>query len=274
MSAVASFLEARCRRGVWLVRMDDVDLPRNAPGADAAILRELERLGMHWDEPVLYQSTQSARYEAALSQLQAQHGAFPCACTRREVAGAIYPGTCRAGVAAGRTARSVRMLVGEATIGFRDVVQGPIEQRLATEVGDFVVRRGDGMVAYHVATVVDDAQQAISDVVRGADLLDSTARQILLQRALGYPTPAYAHLPVATNPLDEKLSKQTGAPPTAGADAAKVVRHAVAFLGQSPPAELIGAPLGEVWAWALDTWSLQRVAPRASAVWRDPDASR
>ena len=268
---MASFLEARSRAGEWLVRMDDLDHPRNVRGSGAAILRELERLGLQWDHEVVYQSERATSYQAALERLSACGASFPCACTRREVGKRVYPGTCRNGVAPGRVARSVRMRVADTAVRFCDRIQGPIDQRLGADVGDFVIHRADGIVAYHLAMVVDDEWQHITDVVRGADLLDSTARQIHLQTALGYATPGYAHLPVATNQAGQKLSKQTHARPTAHVEPARVVRAAMTFLGHSSPAELEGAPLDAVWAWAHDAWSLERVPRRLRLVWDGED---
>lgn len=275
IAALASCLEARCCGGEWLLRMEDVDTPRNVPGAADAILRTLEAFGFAWDGPVLYQSRRLAAYEAALDVLRGQGLLYPCACSRSEIAaaavrtavdgGAVYPGTCRNGLRPGAEARAWRLRVDDAVMVFEDRLQGRIAQHLADEVGDFVLRRADGIHAYQLAVVVDDASQGITDIVRGADLLASTPRQLWLQQCLGYPRPGYAHLPVATNPAGEKWSKQTLAPAlVAGKAAAELVR-ALRFLGQPAPAELAAAPVVEVWDWALANWSFATI-PRGPAI--------
>ncbi len=238
VAALASWLDARASGGRWLVRIEDLDRPREQAGAAAGILRTLEHLGLYWDGSPVFQSARGALYAAALRKLQLQ--CYACACTRREIADSslglaadgarIYPGTCRGGLAPGKAARALRVRVGEAPIAFEDRVQGPQSQSLATEVGDFVLERADGLVSYQLAVVVDDAAQGVTDVVRGADLLDSTARQIHLQRLLGHPSPRYLHVPVAVNAAGEKLSKQTGAGPLGDPRAA--IAAALGFLGQ------------------------------------------
>jgi glutamyl-Q tRNA(Asp) synthetase len=241
VAAVASWCDARAAGGRWLVRMEDVDKPREQPGAAAHILATLRAFGLAWDGDVMVQSERTAAYRAALERLAPY--TFPCACTRREIAdsalvgtdgAAIYPGTCRDGLQPGRIARAIRMRVDDAVIAFDDAVQGRVVQDLAHEVGDFVLLRADGLFAYQLAVVVDDAEQGITDVVRGADLLDSTARQILLQQALGAPRPRYMHVPVAVNAAGEKLSKQTLAAPVDGTAPEGALRAALAFLGQPP----------------------------------------
>lgn len=209
MAALASYLDARYHDGGrWLVRIEDVDEPRTVPGATDSILRCLEAYGMEWDGPVVYQSQRKDLYRAALAALGPH--AFPCGCSR--VPG-IYPGTCRNGLPPGKTARAWRLRVDDAVISFVDRLRGPQTDVLAETSGDFVLLRADGYFAYQLAVVVDDADQGVTDVVRGEDLLDSTGRQILLQRLLGYPTPRYAHVPVVRDASGEKLSKQTLAPP-------------------------------------------------------------
>ncbi|WP_374324882.1 tRNA glutamyl-Q(34) synthetase GluQRS [Azonexus sp.] len=275
IAALASCLEARCRGGEWLLRIEDVDTPRNVPGAAEAILRTLEAFGFAWDGPLRYQSHRAAAYEAALDVLRGQGLLYPCSCSRSEIAaaasrtavdgGAVYPGTCRAGLRPGAEARAWRLRVDDAVVAFEDRLQGRIAQHLADEVGDFVLRRADGIHAYQLAVVVDDASQGITDIVRGADLLASTPRQLWLQRCLGYPRPAYAHLPVATNAAGEKWSKQTLAPALAAGKAASELVRALHFLGQAAPAELAAATVAEVWAWALANWSFAAI-PRVPAI--------
>ncbi len=272
IAAVGSYLEARWNRGKWLVRMEDLDRPREARGASNTILRMLEVYGFEWDGTVVFQSRRGAAYGAALKRLEHEHAVFPCACTRREISDStllaasepIYPGTCRGGLAPGRAARAMRVRVDNAMIAFEDLLQGRIEQNLAREVGDFVVRRSDGLFAYQLAVVVDDFEQSITDVVRGADLLASTPRQILLQRLLGHPTPRYMHLPVATNQYGEKLSKQTRAAPLTVTEAPVRLWQALSFLGQRPPAELAAGRIAGIWNWALANWRIERIPTRRS----------
>jgi len=222
VSALASFLDARAHGGTWLVRIEDVDGSRTVPGAAAEILDTLGKFGMFSAEQPVWQSQREAAYQQAFEQLLAAGLVFPCGCTRREIADSLahtrhttlaYPGTCRDGLH-GKSARAWRMRVpdgDDAILSFEDRWQGTQTQDLASEVGDFVLKRADGEWAYQLAVVVDDADAGITHIVRGADLLDSTARQIYLQRCLGVATPVYLHVPVIVNDLGEKLSKQTGA---------------------------------------------------------------
>ena len=279
IAAVGSYLDARANRGAWLVRIEDLDRPREAEGAADTILRTLEAYGFEWDEAVVRQSLRGPAYAAALERLQRDGRVFPCACTRQEIADSslggarepVYPGTCRNGLPAGRPARAIRARVDEEPIEFDDRVQGRIEQSLAREVGDFIVRRADGLYAYQLAVVVDDFEQGVTDVVRGADLLASTPRQILLQRRLSYPTPRYAHLPVAVNRNGEKLSKQTLAAPLSAAEAPRQLWKALRFLGQSPTKELDRASLSQVWAWARAHWYTGDVPRRQILAEEDPE---
>ena len=241
VAALASWLDARAAGGRWLVRMEDLDQPRVQPGAADEILRALRRLGLDWDGEVTYQSGRTAAYREALERLSAH--TYWCGCTRREIAdsslglasdgAAIYPGTCRRGLPPGKSPRALRLRVDASQIAFVDRVQGRREQVLSRDVGDFVLYRADGQFAYQLAVIVDDAAQGVTDVVRGADLIDSTARQIFLQRLLGLPTPHYLHVPVAVNAAGEKLSKQSGAEPLDLSRPEQALRRALAFLGQS-----------------------------------------
>jgi glutamyl-Q tRNA(Asp) synthetase len=278
VAAVGSWADARAQGGEWLVRMEDLDPPREVPGAADDILRTLAALGLESDGPVRRQSERADAYRAALDRLRDRGVLFACACTRREIAdsglpgadgGLVYPGTCRNGPPPGRTARALRVRVDEAVVRFEDALQGEVRQDLGREVGDFVLRRADGLFAYQLAVVVDDADQGITDVVRGADLLDSTPRQIFLQRLLGLPTPHYLHLPVAANAAGEKLAKQTGAPPIDRARPAPALVAALRFLGQAAPAELERAPVRTVLEWAAANWDRARV-PRRRAVALSP----
>lgn len=267
VAAVGSYLEARVHGGAWLVRIEDLDPPRVAPGAADDILRTLAACGMEWDGAVAHQSARSEAYHCALHELRRQGHVYACACSRREIAdsavagieGYVYPGTCREGLPAGRTARGWRVSTQDAKIAFDDAIQGHIAQDLEAQIGDFVLYRADRVYAYQLAVAVDDAEQGITDVVRGADLLDSTPRQIHLQRLLGLPTPRYAHLPVAVNEQGEKLSKQTLAQPVEREKAALAVVQALRFLGQPAPLGFERATITDIWEWARENWSIERV---------------
>lgn len=244
VAAVGSWLDARQAGGRWLVRIEDIDETRTVPGADLLILNTLEQYGLTWDEPVVWQTQRHALYAAAIEKLGDK--AFACACSRKEV-GEHYPGTCRNGIPLGRAARAIRLRVPDEPVTFLDRRLGQFSELLS----DFVLRRADGLFAYQLAVVVDDADQGITDVVRGADLLDSTARQIFLQHQLGFPTPRYLHLPVATNAAGEKLSKQTLAPPIDPAGDPGALLGALRFLGYEPPTEVEGVSCAGMLKWAL-----------------------
>ena len=270
VAAVGSYLEARSRGGAWLVRIDDLDPPRVVPGAADHILRTLKACGMEWDEAVVYQSARHDAYRHAVEALQQRGLVYPCSCSRREIAdsalpgleGYVYPGTCRSGLRDGRPVRALRVRTEGVTVAFDDEVQGRVSQDLERDSGDFVLQRADGVYAYQLAAAVDDAEQRITHVVRGADLLASTPRQICLQRLLGLPTPRYAHLPVAVNAGGEKLSKQTYATPLDSANALPALAAALAFLGHHPPP---AATLVDLWEWTTENWKLDRV-PRVASL--------
>ncbi|WP_020200849.1 tRNA glutamyl-Q(34) synthetase GluQRS [Cupriavidus sp. WS] len=261
VTALASWLDARAHRGRWLVRIEDIDYPRCVRGADRQILDTLARLGLHADEPPQWQSRREMLYAEALRRLDAGHHTYPCGCSRKEIADSLlharerhqtlgYPGTCRDGLH-GKPPRAWRVRVPDgdaAVICFDDRWQGRQCQDLATEVGDFVLRRADGLWAYQLAVVVDDGQQGITHVVRGADLLDSTPRQIHLQHLLGLPTPSYLHVPVVTNADGEKLSKQSGAEPVDAMAPLDALRAAGAHLGLASGADAVESWLAEATA--------------------------
>ena len=267
VAALGSYLEARANGGAWLVRIDDLDPPRVVRGSADDILRTLQACDLEWDGGIVYQSTRADAYHAAVHALRRASRLYACACSRREIAdagligieGYVYPGTCRGGLPPGRAARAWRVVTSDAPIVVEDAVQGRVEQTLAREVGDFVVYRADRVYGYHLAVALDDAEQGVTHVVRGADLLDSTPRQIYLQRLLGLCTPRYAHLPVMVNEDGEKLSKQTGAPAVDRGHPVPAMLEALRFLGQAPPADLLGAPAREVMRWAQANWRLDRV---------------
>jgi len=268
VAAVGSYLDAKHQHGRWMVRVEDLDTPRTINGAASDILGTLEAHGLLWDEDVIYQSQRTAVYQEAFHRLKENGAVYPCACSRREIADSalqrgdelIYPGTCRNGIAQGRDARAWRVRVNDTRISFNDRMQENIAQDLASEVGDFVVLRADGLFAYQLAVVVDDATQGITDVVRGSDLLYSTPRQIYLQQLLGLTTPAYMHLPVAVNAQGQKLSKQTLAQPVEKNNAASTLFNALVFLRQNPPAEIRLGTIDQMMAWAVANWQLQRLS--------------
>ncbi len=281
VAAVGSCLEAKSRGGRWLLRIEDVDRPRTVAGAEQIILRQMAAFGFEWDGELLRQSERDEIYAATLAELRQRGLVFDCGCTRREIADSAlardgsprYPGTCRNGLPQGRRARAVRLKTESGVpICFDDGLQGRQCEDVGAEVGDFVLRRADGLFAYQLAVVVDDAACGVSDVVRGADLIDSTCRQIWLQRCLGLPTPRYLHLPVATNGYGNKLSKQSRAraldPSLPGTD----LVAALDFLGQCPPPGLALETPATIWEWATSHWRLaavprRRAEPVAQEYW-------
>lgn len=276
VAAVASYLEAITAGGGWLVRIEDLDTPRVVPGSTDLILRTLETFGFEWTGPVVFQSQRTEAYSAALAQLIKSGNAFYCSCSRSEILAyrpatsvsdeLFYPGWCREGVRNPDRTLAIRFRVPAGPIHFEDAIQGAISIDLATDCGDFVVRRRDGLFAYQLAVVVDDAAQDITHVVRGADLLSSTPRQIALQRVLGFAHSMYAHVPLVIDNNGIKLSKSAGA-------GALDVRHptselwrALRFLRQAPPLELRQGGLPELWDWAKRNWDIQSLRGVRSAV--------
>ncbi len=269
VAALASWLDARAHQGRWLVRIEDVDRPRCVPGVDLVILEQLQQCGLLPDETPVYQSQRGALYQAALDQLTSQHLAFPCACTRQAIAQAwaaqgqsrerhgelVYPGTCRDGLH-GQSARAWRLRVPAGSVAWHDRRLGPQTQDVARAVGDFVLHRADGLWAYQLAVVVDDAAQGVSDVVRGEDLADNTARQIVLHQALSLPTPRYLHTPLVLGANGEKLSKQNGAQALDLSDPLAALKQAAAVMGLHAHADTVAAALQ---AWTLE-W-LSRYGP-------------
>lgn len=263
LAAVGSFLEARTRGGRWLLRIENVDRTREVPGAADLILSTLEQFGFDWDGPVVVQSERTAAYEAALEHLQRSGNLFPCSCSRSEFGAAPggleetrYPGTCRKGPRFPERAIALRFRVPAGRVSFNDRIQGPVAMDVAASSGDFIVRRRDGYVAYQLAVVVDDAAAGVTDVVRGADLMDSTPRQLLLQQALGLSSPTHAHLPLAVDPAGAKLSKSAQSLPIDSERADALLWQALTVLKQNPPVDLHSAALPEIWAWARAHWSL------------------
>ncbi len=259
LAAVASFAQAKVSGGQWLLRIEDIDPPREVPGSAARIVADLQWFGMHSDRPVLYQSTRMATYRNALQELLDRGLAYWCGCSRSELPqSGVYAGTCRNGLPGGKRRRVVRLKVEPEPVRFTDQVQGDVTVSLQQSVGDFVIWRADGLPAYQLAVVVDDAFQQITEVVRGADLLASTARQIQLQRGLGLLTPRYAHHPVAVGADGHKLSKRTSSDPVRTTPPVSSLQAALRFLGQPCPTGA-GLNLDGTWRWALDHWSPSRV---------------
>jgi glutamyl-Q tRNA(Asp) synthetase len=262
IAALGSCLDARANGGKWLLRIDDIDPPREQPGAADGILRSLEQFGFAWDGAVLLQSTRHEAYRAALGKLQELGLTFFCTCSRKQIAAegdSVYPGTCRDRMRAPSGEYSVRLRVEADETGCDDLIQGIYTQNLRRDAGDFVLLRRDGFYSYHLACAVDDAFQGVTHVVRGADLLDSTPRQIHLQHLLGLPTPSYAHLPVALNDSGQKLSKQNLARALDPEQREQLLWETLQFLGQQPPQELRNADLESIWEWAFKNWTLAKV---------------
>jgi len=271
VAAVASYLQARAQDGRWLLRIEDIDPPREQAGASEEIIEALQRYGFEWDGDVIFQSANDAAHKSALASLIEQGLAYRCRCSRRDLEnsprgalGIIYPGSCRNGCGVGEAA--IRLRTNDARFAFDDGVQGRIAQHLESESGDFVIRRRDGLIAYHLAVVVDDELQGVTEVVRGIDLMDSTPRQIYLQRLLGYRTPGYAHIPVITHANGDKLSKLTGAPGIPFDSVSKTLCAALRALRMEPPPNLPTAGLSDVWFWARKTWQIEKLIGCKSVV--------
>lgn len=275
LAATASYLQALSAGGRWLIRIEDIDPPREQPGAVPLIMDALDAYGFEWHGSVTFQSQRRQQHLDAIETLQQQGFAYRCGCSRRDLAdapqgalGTIYPGTCRDGTVATRYA--IRVRTNDDAVCFSDGLQGPQAQRLESESGDFIIHRRDGLIAYHLAVVVDDAADQITEVVRGIDLLDSTPRQIYLQRLLGLPTPDYRHIPVAANRAGQKLSKQTGAPAIDTAMPAPTLLAAFRALELPVSSDLDGARLPELWNWAVRHWQPARLRGRKRII-RLPD---
>jgi glutamyl-Q tRNA(Asp) synthetase len=266
LCAAASFLQARSQAGLWHIRIEDLDTYREQRGATSEILNSLEDFGLTWDGPVIYQSKRQQNYQQALDKLAKIDRTYPCACSRKMLyrdpqyaANLIYPGTCRDGIAKDKTARAIRLRTEPHLIEFNDAIFGEFKQSISQQVGDFILRRGDGLIAYQLAVVVDDAAANITEVVRGADLLDNTPRQIYLQQLLGFNTPSYLHIPIITNQLGQKLSKQSHAPAITSDSVVPTLHHVLSLLGQQPPNNLLDGQIDELWQWSVANWRLDAV---------------
>ena len=276
VAAIASYCDAKANHGQWIVRMEDLDKPREVAGAADNILQQLEHFGFEWVQPIIVQSQRAEHYENALDSLKNKQLVYPCTCTRKEIAdssttigvdGIIYPKTCLLHETKPNKTAAWRVKTNNSTIQFFDAIQGEISHILSNQVGDFILKRADGLFAYQLAVVVDDAAQGVTHIVRGADLLDSTPRQIYLQQLLGYATPHYAHVPVASNLAGEKLSKQTLAKPidinlssqSSSITIKALIFEALSFLGQNPPLAIKKTSLNASWHWAITHWNLANV---------------
>ncbi len=253
VAAMASYLDARAHNGQWLVRIEDIDTPRVAPGADRIILGQLQALGMHWDAAPVWQSARLSHYQAVFESLKTHGQVYGCGCTRAEIGHSAYPGTCKQGVPPGREIRAWRWRVPAGMVYFEDRWMGPRQQDVAREVGDFIIRRADGLFAYQFVVVIDDILQGITDVVRGADLLDSTPRQHLLMRQLGGHPPRMLHVPLVMDENGNKLSKQNHASALDTLQPLRSLRHAWQHLGMSELPHAAG--IDAFWQNATAQWA-------------------
>lgn len=274
VTAVASFLQAKSKGGRWLLRIEDIDPPRQQLGAAESIIRALDNYGFEWDGSIIYQSKNHDAHENALQSLIDQSLTYPCKCTRRDLVdlktgplGKIYPGTCRD--LKGLSDTAIRLKTDDIEIDFEDSLQGRFAQRLESESGDFVIRRRDGLISYNLAVVVDDEIQGVTEVVRGFDLLDSTPRQIWLQRLLNYRTPNYIHVPIVTREDGNKLSKLTGAAGISLNSTSKTLCAALTILGQNPPTDLASSLIPDIWSWANENWQIKDLVGRTSVIEND-----
>lgn len=272
VAAVASYCDARSRGGQWLLRIEDVDTTRRVEGVSEQIIQTLQRYGFIWDSEIIYQSQRTDLYQQALNLLRDQGLAYPCTCSRKEIAdsstlhgieGAIYPGTCLQHAVKPDVPVAWRLKTSDTAIGFDDLIQGHLQHNMAKDIGDFVVKRADGLFSYQLAVVVDDALQGVTHVVRGADLLNSTTRQIYLQQLLGYTTPVYAHIPLVMNAEGQKLSKQTLATALPSDNIMDVMVAAFRFLPYLPTPPSLSS-VHDLWQWAIDHWQLNSPADQTN----------
>ncbi len=266
VAALASYLDAKANDGRWLLRMEDLDPPREPKGAAETILQQLEALSLHWDDRVVYQSSRLENYQLALNELKEQSLCFPCDCTRPQIKamGSVYNGHCRARNDFDSEGTAIRVRTDLREVAFSDLIFGEIKQNVERDAGDFVIKRKDGLFAYQLAVVVDDAFQGITRVVRGFDLLDSTPRQIYLQQLLALPTPSYAHIPILVDREGQKLSKQQFAEPIDTSRGPQLIYSTLSLLNQSPSPDLENASIPEQLAWAIEHWDIQAVPKLAN----------
>ncbi len=262
IAAVGSYLQAKKNNGEWLIRIEDVDITRKVKDADSDILNTLESFGFEWDGDIMYQSRQTEYYENTLQQLMAQSLVFPCTCSRKQLAETgeqLYPGICRQRRLPETKEHALRLLAKNITVEFTDAIMGKQKQNIKQQCGDFIIKRRDHLFAYQLAVVVDDARQQITEIVRGSDLLDCTARQIYLQQQLHYTSPDYCHLPLAIDKTGNKISKSEGAARVDIQHKEKLLLTALVFLGQHPPSQLSGSHCSDIWQWAISHWNINTV---------------
>lgn len=260
IAAVGSYLQAKKNNGDWLIRIEDVDTSRAIKGADSDILHTLASFGFEWDDEIIYQSKQTQHYQNVLDLLTTQALTFPCVCSRKQLFDQdIYPGTCRSRRYPEKKPHAIRLTAQETSVEFNDLVMGKQSQNIRQQCGDFVIRRSDGLFAYQLAVVVDDARQNITEIVRGADLLDCTPRQIYLQQQLNYRTPDYCHLPLAVDATGNKISKSAGGAKVDVAHKEKLLVKTLAFLGQKPPGDLSLSSIDDIWVWAIKHWQVEQI---------------
>ena len=278
IAAVGSYLQARQQQGLWRLRIEDIDPPREVKGATESIIHTLDSYGFEWDGDIIYQSQRQDIYQAYLEQLIKDELVFPCTCSRKDISllqknsnTQVYPGTCRTRKQSIQSQHALRVEAHQGEINFIDAIQGKQHFNLQTDIGDFVIKRVDGFFSYQLAVAVDDAIAGITEVVRGSDLLDSTPRQIHIQQLLGLATPRYAHLPVATNAEGQKLSKQTFARPLSDKYISETLRDVLEVLGQNPPAELASSSPAELWQWSVANWDIHLVPGLESFFYQEPE---
>lgn len=266
IAATGSYLQARHQHGEWHLRIEDIDPPREIPGASDSILYTLEAYGFEWDGEVIYQSRRLNIYQEYLEQLVKDHETFACTCSRKDIqqqlrksSSQVYPGTCRHKTAVTNKQYAYRIIAQDNIITFNDYLQGPQRYQLQTDIGDFVIKRADGLFSYQFAVAVDDGSMGITEVVRGSDLLASTPQQIYLQQRLNLKTPDYIHLPVATNALGQKLSKQTYAQALDSLRPVTLLWEILSVLGQAPLSDLKHGSLDELWQWAIANWDIDKI---------------
>lgn len=266
LAALASYLDAKANHGLWLLRMEDLDPPREPEGAAETILQQLSELSLHWDGDVLYQSSRLDQYQLTLEELQKKGLCFSCDCTRPQIKamGSAYNGHCRERNDLGNGSTAIRVRTNSNEIAFNDLVYGEVHQNVEKEVGDFVIKRKDGLFAYQLAVVVDDGFQGVTHIVRGFDLLDSTPRQIYLQELLSLPPPSYAHIPILVDDAGQKLSKQQFAEPIDTAKGNELIFSALQLLNQQPDSALAAKSVNEQLAWAIKHWDIQAVPKLAN----------
>ena len=263
VAALGSYLDAKSNKGKWFIRIDDIDQSRNKLGANEIILKQIEDLGLKWDEPIIYQSQRIDLYETALQRLKELNHTFQCACSRKKVKNQIYPGTCRNKKNTSEQKYSIRIKSEDTQISIIDRLQGWYAQNIKSEIGDFIIKRSDGYFAYHLATVVDDSEQRITNIVRGFDLLDSTVRQVFLQNKLKFNVPEYLHLPIAVDSSGKKISKANNEIAHHVSSSKIILVNALRFLGHYPPDDIENSDVEIILEWGIDNWNINVIPKKA-----------